>query len=292
MERRQTKINYQKLPPPENLKAFVQYIWVLESEGTDLSLKYFGPLADGCPGLIYQPWKIGRFYDQNDKLVPEVFLYGQSIKLTQLYLAGNFKSIGICFYPNALKAVFGFNANELTDHCLDLNLLSGNQSFTLYEQLLNAPAISVQVKILTAYLYALIRKNNIQPDGITQAALFQIIKSKGDISLKELQHYLRLSERTFQRKFEQHVGISPKLYARVCRFQASLNQLKNNAYAKLSDIAFDNGYADQSHFIRAFKEFAGYAPHEYQKYPSEIIPGFPVLIKEPAVGFVQFSESY
>lgn len=292
MEPRQTKINYQKVPPPENLKAFVQYIWVLESEGSDLSLKYFGPLADGCPGIIYQPHETGRFYDQNDKLVPELFLHGQSIKLTKLYLAGNFKSIGVCFYPNALKAIFGFNANELTDECLDMNLLSGNQGYILYEQLLNAPTTSAQVKILTSFVSALIRKNNCQPDALTKAAVLQLIHSAGNISLKDLQHNLQLSERTFQRKFEQHVGISPKLYARVCRFQASLNQLKNNAYAKLSDIAFDNGYADQSHFIRAFKEFAGYAPHEYQKYPSEIIPGFPVLIKEPAVGFVQLSESY
>jgi AraC-like DNA-binding protein len=57
------------------------------------------------------------------------------------------------------------------------------------------------------------------------------------------------------------------LFARICRFQASLNQIRNNDYCRLSDIAYENEYADQSHLIRAFKEFAGISPNKYQNSP-------------------------
>jgi AraC-like DNA-binding protein len=66
------------------------------------------------------------------------------------------------------------------------------------------------------------------------------------------------------------VGISPKLFSRICRFQATLQQLRTNGFDKLSDIAFEHNYADQSHFIRSFKEFAGVSPFQYQKQFEEI----------------------
>jgi len=90
---------------------------------------------------------------------------------------------------------------------------------------------------------------------------------------------LLLSEKSFERKFKQGVGISPKLFSRICRFQAALNQLRNNHYRKLSDVAYENGYADQSHFIRAFKEFAGFSPQQYRLQSHEVVENLPELIK-------------
>ncbi|MNV73647.1 HTH-type transcriptional activator RhaS [compost metagenome] len=106
-----------------------------------------------------------------------------------------------------------------------------------------------------------------------------MIESKGLASLKGLQNQLQLSERSFERKFKQHVGVTPKMFSRICGFQASLSQLKKNEYDKLSDIAYGNGYSDQSHFIRTFKEFAGFSPYQYQKQADKVADNFPELIK-------------
>ena len=102
-------------------------------------------------------------------------------------------------------------------------------------------------------------------------ALEQIISSKGTLSLKVLQQNLNTSQRSFHRKFKQYTGIPPKLFSRICRFQASLKQLQQTDYDKLSDIAFGNDYADQSHFIRSFKEFSGLSPAQYQKNSTEVV---------------------
>lgn len=267
-------MNYQQRKPPACLNGYVRYFWTLESNCTGFSPKTLGPLADGCPGIILQRAATGQFYDHDNSQLPDVFLYGQTVKRTAIYLLGNFKTTGVCFAPNALKSIFGFNANELTDSCLDMRLVSAS----LTEQLLNTPSSTDQLELLSGYLLHQIKKTDTPVDKLTHYALARLIATKGTISLKEMQITLNLSERSIERKFEQHVGISPKLFSRICRFQAALDQLKNNNYTKLSDIAFENGYADQSHFIRVFREFTGHSPQQFQKQGYEMVENFPSVI--------------
>lgn len=258
-------MNYKQIQPPAYLTDYVQYFWTLESAVPTT----FGTIADGFPGLIFQQGN-ETFY-QNDKHLPGFFLYGQATTFASISSAEQFSTIGVCFYPHALKSVFGLNAHELTDSCLDFDLFSGINGDRLNERMLNAPSLKDQIELLSQYLLSQIKLNNTDADGIIHYSLEQMIKSKGGISLKDLYQDLNLSERSFERKFKQSIGVSPKLYARICRFKVSLNQLKTNDYQKLSDIAYENDYADQSHFIRSFKEFAGFSPYQYPKQANVVI---------------------
>jgi AraC-like DNA-binding protein len=83
--------------------------------------------------------------------------------------------------------------------------------------------------------------------------------------LKKVQDELYVTERTFQRMFEDKVGISPNQYRRIAQFNSAFQQLNQQQFKLFSDIAFNNEYADQSHFIRAFKEFTNMTPKEYLK---------------------------
>ncbi len=74
---------------------------------------------------------------------------------------------------------------------------------------------------------------------------------------------LNLTERTFQRIFKKYVGITPSEYRRICQFQLAFYQLKSGQFDKLTDVAYANGYFDQSHYIRSFKEFTATTPHDY-----------------------------
>jgi AraC-like DNA-binding protein len=271
-------VKYQHIQPPHYLKDYVRYFWTIESHADDVMPDNFTPVADGCPGLIFQQTGKGTFY-QDSKQLPGIFLYGQATRPTELQVAAALDIIGIIFYPHALKSVFGLDAHELTDSCTDLDAIAAKDGYSLSGQMRTATSITQQVEILATFLIWQIRKNNVRQDAAVQYALGQIIQSRGQASLKDIQTYLQLSERSFERRFKQCIGLTPKLFSRICRFQASLAQLKANDYQKLSDIAFENEYADQSHFIRAFKEFAGFSPYQYQKQPNEIVKNFPELIK-------------
>jgi AraC-like DNA-binding protein len=78
-----------------------------------------------------------------------------------------------------------------------------------------------------------------------------------------IQRELNIYERTLQRMFEKHIGISPNIYRRICQFNSAFTDLNLGNYNNLSDIANNHGYADQSHYIRAFKEFTNITPGEY-----------------------------
>ena len=81
---------------------------------------------------------------------------------------------------------------------------------------------------------------------------------------------MHVTERTFQRMFEKNIGISLNLYRRVCQFNSAFQQLNNRHFSRLSDLAFLNGYADQSHFVRSFKEFTHLLPTEYLQFGESI----------------------
>lgn len=269
-------MHYQTIAPPEILKPFVKYFWALKSNGMDKSPKTFGAIVDGCPGVIVVRSEKEAFCDQHEKL-PDILLYGQTTTPVRLTATGNFDVLGICFQPHALKSVFGFDADDLTNRSVDFDLISVQKQNKLSEQLLNAQSLDNQLKIISCYLFDRIQHNNKKKDDITTHALSQMVQANGNISLRELQQTLQLSERSLERKFKQHVGISPKLFLRICRFQESLNQMRKNNYDKLSDIAFQNDYADQSHFIRVFKEFTGFSPLEFKKQSSEVVENFPQI---------------
>lgn len=269
-------MQYELIPPPRPLDNYIRYCWRLENETGSAQPNTLNVVADGCPGILFA--QSGEVH-QDGKKLPRVLLYGQSTEPAQLDLSDTFTVLGVCFYPDALKTLFGLNAFDLTDTCMDVAELPRVRDTQLFERLWQATSTN-PFDILFAYLSAHLQRNDPATDPVVAQALDQIIRAGGNVSLKQLQSSLRLSERSLERRFKQNVGISPKLFARICRFQASLHQLKSRDYDKLSDIAFDSGYADQSHFTRTFKEFTGIRPEQYQQKASVLTENFPGLVAE------------
>lgn len=267
----------QNSTPDDLLKPYVKEIWVFDGDSCENPYYSFKFFADGCPGLFFHR-SPGMSLHPGNKKVAHLFLYGQTVKPIELTVAGPFQVIIFQFYPHVIKSLYGINANELTDTCIDVNLLQAGGDISLIDQLLNTTLVDKQVEIIAAHMKRLIQRNNVEIDSVMHFAIWHMLQSNGRISLRELHRNLKISERTFERRFEQYVGISPRLFARICSFHGALNQLKSNTYQRLSDIAFDNGYADQSHFIRTFKEFTGFSPLKFQKFSNELVNN-PALVR-------------
>lgn len=268
-------MKYRLLQPPEYLASHIQYVWVLENDSPG-TLPLLNPLADGSPGLIFHQSTKRNFNSTTKGVLPPVFLYGQTVKPGEILLEGEFRSIGITFQPDSLGRLFGMNAGHLTDTCL--NVRDEYAAVELEEALLNSASTDAQLSILYDYIYKLVQKRDTRPEPVTAEALNHILGVKGVVDLQELQKRLRVSERTLERKFTTQVGISPKLFSRVTQFQASLDQLKAGRFTRLSDIAFDNGYTDQSHFIRSFKTFTGFTPFQFQQKTEALAGTAAVLV--------------
>jgi AraC-like DNA-binding protein len=260
----------QYIPPP-HLSAVVQHIAVLEDtvpEGIYTQLPFY---ADGCPGLIYQHAAGGM--QMNDMgTLPPFFVYGQTVKPVILSPKGSFKMVVYFFYPYVLKSLFGIQSGEVTDTCLDLGLYPAPHLGSMTDALDNSPNTAQQLHLINQYLGGLFEGRGHHVESTVRYAVSQIITQKGQTSLQELRSYLHVTERTFERHFEQHVGVPPKTFLRISQFRAALRQIQQNQYTRLSDVAYANGYADQPHFIRSFKLFTGISPFEYVKHIAR--PGY------------------
>jgi len=264
-------MKYQQILPSEQLQKYIRSFWIMEGSVSEVSTKTFKIIADGCPGLIFQE-NVNSCLDNNSNLLPQLFLHGLTTNHSEKTVKGNFRNISIHFKPTALKSFFGIDANELTDTYTDLNLACVSN---VSEKLVNTTSTERRIEILTSFLIDNLKQNLKLKIEKTHYALDLLYKENSIPALQRIQSELNISERSLERMFKQNIGISPKLFARIVRFQMSLNNLRNKDYLKLMDIVHKNNYADQSHYIRDFKQFAGVSPNQFIRQANEQVENFP-----------------
>jgi AraC-like DNA-binding protein len=245
-------VTYKK--PTVKISDYVQDVLVIENY--HVKVPFCLPLfANGTPTLLFHTAH-GHFKKHSGYLT----LFGQTILPDKLQIDDNFTLIAYFLKPCSLMPLFGISAQELTDKPVDLNLLS--KKTDLQEQLLNSNTASKMILTLDNYIFSLIPKNNKDKPLIKYAAE-KIFKTPAKHILSEIQKDICVTERTLQRMFEKNIGVSPNQFRKIHQFNRAFRQLNNRQFQNLSDIAYDNDYADQSHYIRTFKEFTNITPKEY-----------------------------
>lgn len=96
-----------------------------------------------------------------------------------------------------------------------------------------------------------------------RSALERLYNTQGRIRMSALAADCFLSLRQFERRFKQRIGVSPKMFARILRFESLLNSLIQDPAFSFADAASRLGYHDQSHVIHEFKTWAGCTPRAF-----------------------------
>ncbi|NCD69529.1 helix-turn-helix domain-containing protein [Mucilaginibacter agri] len=245
------------LMPHAKLSEYVERVLTIES-GALLEPFSLALFANGMPTLLFSSAK-GSL---NNNIAGNITLFGQTVSPGTLLLNEPFTLIAYFFKPITLCSLFNVCGGELTNNPVDLNLIASSKITPLQDHLLNISNTDDMLLLLDNYIADLIAKAKTGYSAIQYAA-HSIAHNPSKNTLAAVQKELYFSERTFQRTFEKQIGINPNLYRRICQFNAAFQQLNSRRYDKLSDIAFENGYADQSHYIRSFKEFTNITPKDY-----------------------------
>lgn len=140
--------------------------------------------------------------------------------------------------------------------------LFGKDGQEIEQQILNANSTLERIKLIEKFL--LDRLTDIETiDRIVKSTIETIVTANGRLSVDELSRQTNLNRRQLLRKFSSAIGLSPKQLSRTIRLQSALKMLLNDQFSNLADLAYENEYYDQAHFIKEFKEYTGSTPKEF-----------------------------
>lgn len=253
---------YEVIPPSPSLQGIVRYFWTLEvnlNEGQSLSLKSY--VDDTC-GIAFQidQNETGVIWKQSP--VPVGIVYGLTTGFHPLSIISSCKVFGVVLNCRALFALFRFHAADFTDNIVKLeDVLDKHLTEQINEAVNTASRISVMEAFLLKRRLAIAEAEDSLP-SICQ----YIFSNKGMLGIGDIEKKFHIHCRQLERKFQRQVGVSPSHYIRVARFREILDLLQDKNFPKLTEIAYELDFSDQSHFIKQVKSFSGHTPGQLKKY--------------------------
>jgi len=256
------KISSAILPPPPELRDYVNCFRVNQHPGTDSVSVLVCP--NGLPGMLLQTHTNSSQVNsitahEGDAVedIPTLFVYGQITKPNTMHFGeGPFTNIQVVFEPTALRSLFGIDATAVTDGYATPEQFGGQ---TLLADLSHVRSVDDYVRILTDFLQER-AAGSIEKDAAVEKAIAFIQKHIDNVSVSDILSHVHLSERQFEKRFLLWVGISPRLYIRIARFNKAMALISSGQYERLSDVAMALNFHDQSHFIRDIKIFSKITP--------------------------------
>jgi AraC-like DNA-binding protein len=194
-------------------------------------------------------------------LAPCAVLVGPCTRrIADLVLQGRFDVFTIHFRPSGLHQLFRVPMADFADRAYDARSVIGPVVSEIIERLAGASSFQDRVQVATDFLLRHL------PDGAPDAVAVtanRLLLEHGALRVHDAAANAGMSIRQFQRRFAEQVGLPPKRYARIVRFNAAL-EAKMTAPGRLwTDIAHEFGYYDQMHMVRDFERFADRSPSAF-----------------------------
>ncbi len=245
------------IKPREELREFIRYYWVLESNEPFSILTF--PI--GCPQIIFHR-KTPLYIPELDKSQEPFTISGQVNFPSHIQSDGNLEMIVAVFYPHTINLFINtppssFYNLEISGYDLEnkqLNEIASSIFVSIKQSEWINTLENYPMRILTLSM------NNHRTVNYTYPRL-----NNPDITTNNLGYAILFSKKQFERIFRDYVGMNPKEYARIVRFQRSLWMLQRGD-RDFVGIAAECGYSDQSHFIREFKSMTGLTPKALLTY--------------------------
>jgi AraC-like DNA-binding protein len=243
--------------PHPSLSPYIRTILVLEGfvEPDTNQLPLF---TNGMPALFCRTEK-----DQaGNEQVMQLTLFGKSTTPECWAVNPTTTIIAYFFQPFAVSCLFNLPAATLVKDPVELSSWNAHQTNALIMQLVYTTATSQKRDVLDHVLLHQLEQHKRECEVIRYAT-DQIMHNPNTEILPTILKELDLNIRTFQRMFKKYVGVTPSQYRRICQFQFSFTHLRSKQFENLADLAYEHGFADQSHFTRSFKEFTQTTPNDY-----------------------------
>jgi AraC-like DNA-binding protein len=258
-------MTYRTYIPQPPLSDFVALLWLYEGEELAHTKERLLPtgtvelvinLRDD-PLRVYDRQNHDQFQSFNESLV-----CGAHSEFFVIDTASQDLVMGVHFKPGGAFPFFNLPAGELQNTHVSLDTLWGAAAGDLREQLLETTTPEARFHSLEQALLTQITHPLTRHPAVT-LALKALYREPPPGKIADVTRQIGLSQRRFIQLFNEEVGLTPKLFSRVRRFQEVLHLINGNQQVEWADIALTCGYFDQAHFIHDFQSFSGLNPTAY-----------------------------
>jgi AraC-like DNA-binding protein len=270
---------YREIEPCESLKPYVRALFSFvpgfgeELEGRRIFLKaLFGPgdpytaplFADGHSSLVFhlgmmcQPSGLWR----HDLREFRGIVVGATTAADPVWNAQQPAMLGAYFHAAQFSSFTTLPARELTNRIVAVDDVWGTTHSELpaqFAELGEAARIDHLESLLLRQLR--IQRQSDSAARVSRIARY-VVRCKGQVTVEHLAAASGTSRQHLTRLFRECIGISPKLYCRLARFQSGLVHVERGGKTNWADVALELGYADQSHMIAEFRQFTGLTPQQ------------------------------
>jgi AraC-like DNA-binding protein len=202
---------------------------------------------------------------------PRQAIIGAQVGGSQIELRPGVISFGIFFRPSGLSRLFGIPLHEITHRAYDAGLVS-NPIVSIRDRAAECVTFEERVRVIEDYLIEMAAR---VPGKETMLAVAEHVFSLRGVvgSVSELAGKTGLGVRQFERQFLRAVGMPPKLYTRVARFQSALDAKIASPHRTWLEIAHSLRYHDQMHMIHDFQLLGGDTPRQLLSQIGDARPG-------------------
>jgi AraC-like DNA-binding protein len=173
-----------------------------------------------------------------------------------------FKTFGAApFLPQPLQ--------EFTDNYIPLDEVFKREADEVWEQMMECRTNKERFRLAEKFLVCRMMKNRLKQSPVIDS-MDGLLKRNELVSVKSVCQYYNISRKHLAHLFKAHAGVSPKLMSSLFRFQRTLYSLSRALPARLTDLAYQEEYFDQAHFINDFKAFTGMSPRKYVSLMDEM----------------------
>ncbi|TPE42388.1 helix-turn-helix transcriptional regulator [Pontibacter mangrovi] len=241
-------MKYRETTPCKELSSFIHSYWELKGDEFDRQWERIFP--DGCAGFVMN---LGNTCLTDNGSVSlefgKTYVVGAMTSFKDSFIESKTHLLGVCLKPATFANFYNYvSQNELINHTVEFEK---SNSFNVNKILENP----------SHYLNQFFCDRKKGQNNSLQSVINDIHTKKGHISIDELSKRNSITVRQLERNFKKHIGISPKEYSNIIRFQNTLSIIKNSGENQsFLEIAFECGYYDHSHLANEIKRYTGLSP--------------------------------